>query len=85
MLYPIATLIDGTEITASRIHSDNSFDVSIEKWNQSINDFSSFQIHFPDKSIMNKHNCDNEFLQTLYVHVCNLSTVIFDYVKEQDA
>lgn len=85
MLYPIATLIDGTEITASKIHADNTFDVGIEKWNQGLNDFSSFQIRFPNKSILNKHKCDHAFLNTLYRHICNLSDAIFDYVKEQDA
>ncbi len=85
MLYPIATLIDGTEITASKIHADNTFDVGIEKWNQSINDFSSFQIRFPSKNIINKYKCDDAFLNALYRHVCNLSDVIFDYINEQES
>lgn len=84
MLYPIVTLIDGTEITASKIHADNTFDVGIEKWNQSINDFSSFQIRFQSKNIINMHKCDDTFLNILYRYVCNLSDVIFDYVKEKD-
>lgn len=85
MLYPIATLIDGTEITASKFHSDNTFDVGIEKWNKNIGDFSSFQVRFPSKEIINKNKCDDLFFRTVYNHVCNLSDIICDYIKEQEA
>ena len=49
MKYPIMTLKNGTEITASGINEQGQTKIYVEKWNIEHDDFDSFEIILPNK------------------------------------
>lgn len=87
MLYPIATLLDETEITASKIEREipvKSVRVYVEKWDKDEDDFIFFEIRLPQGKILQKHKYPESELVRLSSHLLHLSDDIISYVEEKE-
>ena len=84
MKYPIITLNDETEITASNLTENGKIFVYIEKWNASLDDFNYFEIILPDNFITKQNGYTEVEIEKLKNHIISLQKDIFDYVQEKE-
>lgn len=83
MKYPIMTLIDETEITASGFEN-NSVQIYAEKWDEKKDCFNHLTIFLPEEKIYEITGFTKKEAMNIIQHISNLKKDIMNFVKEQE-
>jgi len=82
MRYPVMTLIDETEITASMIEENGQYQIYVEKWSVEHDDFDHFTVQMPELVIIESKGYSDKDRDEIFQHITNLQQDITDFVKE---
>lgn len=84
MKYPIMTLIDEIEITASDFDNNKQLHIYVEKWNPNHDDFDNFEMIIPEGKVLKIHGFSIKETKRISDHIKNLQEDIIDFIKEKE-